>query len=259
MKFTYKESGINELGCLINEYTDSLSSPIDSFLEDHILDSVFYKIQNEDEIIGYFSIYKEILLIQFYIIDNKLKYSQEIFKEVRDVFPVEKAFIPTCDELFLSLIVESEKNIENQAYFFQDCREIDVENKVYRNGEFRLANFDDIGIIKEVSGNFFDDIEKHVKNDQLFVFIEENILLGVGIIEEGRLLKGYSSIGMFTNENYRKKGIGRTILIKLKKYCYDNNTIPIAGCWYYNINSKRTLESAGMITKTRLLNITFSK
>jgi len=89
MKFIYKESDINELENLINEYIDSLSSPIDSFLEDHILDSVFYKIENENEIIGYFSIYKEILLTQFYIINNKFKYSQEIFKEVRDKFLVE--------------------------------------------------------------------------------------------------------------------------------------------------------------------------
>ncbi|WP_181153121.1 hypothetical protein [Paenibacillus sp. AR247] len=28
---------------------------------------------------------------------------------------------------------------------------------------------------------------------------------------------------------------------------------PLSGCWYYNEASKRTLESAGMVTRTRLL------
>ncbi|WP_311316567.1 hypothetical protein [Peribacillus simplex] len=33
---------------------------------------------------------------------------------------------------------------------------------------------------------------------------------------------------MFTNEQYRKNGIGRTIIHHLKEWCYDNNLNPIA-------------------------------
>lgn len=89
--------------------------------------------------------------------------------------------------------------------------------------------------------------------------MENAILLGAGIIEKGRVLKGYTSVGMFTNEAYRQKGIGRTIITNLKNWCYDNDQIPICGCWYYNTNSKMTLESSGFVTKTRLLNIEFCK
>jgi len=62
---------------------------------------------------------------------------------------------------------------------------------------------------------------------------------------------------MFTNELYRRRGIGRTIIFNLRKWCYENNQTPICGCWYYNENSKMTLESVGFVTKTRLLNIDF--
>jgi hypothetical protein len=30
-----------------------------------------------------------------------------------------------------------------------------------------------------------------------------------------------------------------------------------SGCWYYNHNSRKTIESAGRYSRTRLLNVTF--
>jgi GNAT superfamily N-acetyltransferase len=97
-------------------------------------------------------------------------------------------------------------------------------------------------------------LEERIDVGQIFVFIKENNILGVGIIERSILQEGYASVGMFTNEDFRMQGIGRTIIHYLKEWCYSNNLTPISGCWYYNINSKLTLESAGMVTKTRLLN-----
>jgi hypothetical protein len=52
-------------------------------------------------------------------------------------------------------------------------------------------------------------------------------------------------------------GIGRSIIIHLRNICIEKGLTPMAGCWYYNHNSKNTLESTGFITKTRLLRIDF--
>ena len=35
-------------------------------------------------------------------------------------------------------------------------------------------------------------------------------------------------------------------------HCRASGLTPIAGCYYYNHNSKKTLEKAGMYSKTRL-------
>ncbi|MDQ8736946.1 GNAT family N-acetyltransferase [Paenibacillus sp. LHD-38] len=79
------------------------------------------------------------------------------------------------------------------------------------------------------------------------------VLLGIGLVENSKMLKGLASIGMLTNEAYRKQGIGRVIILQLRKWCEKQGIKPVCGCWYYNEASKRTLESAGMVTKTRLL------
>jgi len=56
-------------------------------------------------------------------------------------------------------------------------------------------------------------------------------------------MKGYQGIGLFVNTKYRQLGGGRSILICHKDICHENGIIPLPGCWYYNFNSKRTLEA----------------
>ena len=43
----------------------------------------------------------------------------------------------------------------------------------------------------------------------------------------------------------------------LRRECERQGVRPIAGCWYYNHRSKRTLERAGMYAPTRLLKVEF--
>lgn len=258
MKFRYEICHKDLVNKLLNTYVNKITSPVDSFLEDHILNSKFYIIVFDNKEVGYFSVYNEKLLTLLHIEDKFLKLGQDLVKDIIEKFEIEKAFVPTCDELMLSLIIDNEVSIEKQAYFFVDNK--DIKNEVvYKNGVFRKAKLSDIDNIINISGNFFDKIDERIKNDEIFIFEEDNILLGIGVIEKGKILKKYASIGMFVNEKYRRKGIGKSILIYLKKEVYGLGLIPIAGCWYYNRVSKKTLESAGMITKTRLLNITFNK
>jgi len=258
MNYTFKPTKLEDIAELVQEYVGTLSSPIESFLEDHILNSQVYIISSiRADDVGYFALYEKKLLTQFYLRPNFLKDGQQLFSEILSQSEAETAFIPTCDELFLSYALDQETTISKQAYFFQDNREIDQSHKVYGDGDFRLANLADVVDIRQVSGDFFDRLEENIASNQLFVLTEADVLLGMGVIERGRLLKGYSSIGMFTHEQFRQRGIGRSMILNLKQWCYEQGQIPIAGCNYYNINSKKTLESAGMITKTRLLKVHF--
>ena len=257
MNYTFSKCAAVEIQALIEAYIKTLSSPFDSFLEDHIAASDFYSINAETGTIGYFAIDKEFCITQFYLKREHLKYSQKLFKDILEQYQIKHALVFTGDELFLSLLLDQEIELKKQAYFFQDSGVAVDENALYQGGSFRPAIKDDIPLILLVSGDFFDSLEARVERGEIFVLKDGEILLGAGIIEHGRILKGYTSIGMFTNEQYRQKGIGRTIITRLKQWCYENGYIPICGCWYYNHNSQKTLESAGMVTKTRLLNIEF--
>ncbi|MFX3633231.1 MAG: GNAT family N-acetyltransferase [Candidatus Pristimantibacillus sp.] len=93
------------------------------------------------------------------------------------------------------------------------------------------------------------------RSRQLFVYYRNGDLLGIGLIGMSKMFDKLASIGMFTNDIYRKQGFGKAIIIQLRNWCNQNGITPISGCWYYNETSKRMLESGGMVTRTRLINI----
>ena len=68
-----------------------------------------------------------------------------------------------------------------------------------------------------------------------------------------------ASIGMSVYPDHRCKGVGRSIIMHLTEISREKRFTPICGCWYYNHNSKLTLESAGFVSKTRLLNVHFTE
>lgn len=250
-----KKCSINEIQQLMQDYVQSLSSPFDSFLEQHILSSEFYVILDNLNEIGYYAIHQGRLLTQFYIQRSYLKFSQELFLQVIENHDIKSLFVPTCDELFVSLALDQDFQITKQAYFFQDSQ-MELPEKESQNGDqFGPATLNDLLTIREVCRDFLDNYEKLIANGELFTYFRGSVLLGIGVLEKSKMLNGLASIGMFTNEKYRRQGIGSSIILNLRKWCYNHQLEPICGCWYYNEASKKTLESAGMNTKTRLLNI----
>ncbi len=255
----FKQCQINEVQHLIQDYIHTLSSPLDSFLEEHILASTFYVIFDEFNEAGYYAIHQNQLLTQFYIQPMYLKQAQVLFSQVIEKHAVKSLFVPTCDELFVSLAIDRDYPITKQAYFFQDSHVNTPEHDSLQNDRFVPATLDDLEPIQQICGDFVDHYERRIANGELFSYYRGSVLLGIGVLEQSKMLNGLASIGMYTNEAYRKQGIGRNIILKLKQWCYDHGLKPVCGCWYYNEASKSTLESAGMITKTRLLNVTVTR
>ena len=142
-----------------------------------------------------------------------------------------------------------------QAYFFADTKTNRKEANWPRNW-LSLATKKDIPEIMATES--YDDIEALVESNSVYAMRkEDSTFLGTGIINPLKSKPGICCIGMSVSTQYRQMGIGRSIIIHLKSLCCQNGKIPIAGCWYQNDNSKKTLESAGFITKSRLLNISF--
>ncbi len=252
-----KACTMDEIKPLVAEYLQGLSSPFDSFLEDHIVTSAFYRIQDGQEDIGYYALHSGELMTQFYIRKSSLKKAQALFLEALERHAVKNLFVPTCDELFVSLSIDQDFKINKQAYFFQDSG---VEIPINMEGDevFRPAVPQDLPVVQQVCGDFLNNYDQWLHDGGLFVYYKGKNLLGIGVVERSKLLDGFASIGMFTNEAYRKQGYGTALIVQMRNWCKTRGITAICGCWYYNEASKRTLERAGMVTMTRLLNIEVS-
>jgi GNAT superfamily N-acetyltransferase len=81
--------------------------------------------------------------------------------------------------------------------------------------------------------------------------------VGFGVLVPSTLQDAVASIGMFTIAAFRGQGVGMATISLLMDECHKRGIRPVAGCWYFNHGSKRTLERAGMVSRTRLLKIDF--
>lgn len=252
--FKYQKIEKEKIDDLFQLYLTSLSGVFDEFLEDHILRSDFYIMSFDNKSMGYFAILGD-MLTQFFVKEEYIHLSQGSFKSILEAFKVKTAYIPTVDELFLSLGIEFQKKLEIQAYFFKET-DREVEAAEFPKTMLRLANLSEVDMIKSLSGDFFDNLYQMVSDRKIYILGDEEIY-GFGIMEGNRIHSEYKGIGMFTVEEHRRKGVGRSIILHLKDLCHTLGYQALPGCWFYNHNSKRTLESCGFVTKTRLLKLTF--
>lgn len=260
MKIQFTSVALAEIQPTLQQHISALPSPIDSFLEDRILASHHYEILADEQRIGWTSVHGESLITQFALLPAYRHLGQAIFAQVRKLEMVRSAFVPTCDEFFLAHALDEVRQLEKQAYFFQHSE----QREPYQSAlalHHRQASREDIPAIQQLSGDFFDKLEERIDDGQIYISERElpasSEIVGFGIIDKGRLCLGVASCGMFVVESARRQGIGAAIIAYLIGRCAELGLRPVAGCWYYNHNSKKTLERAGMFTQTRLLKISY--
>jgi GNAT superfamily N-acetyltransferase len=234
------------------QHLRALPSAIDSFLEEHILAASHYRIVIAGETAGFASIHEERLITQFALAEPYRRYGQELFRELRQMAQVRSAFVPTCDELFLAHALDDYRQLAKQAYFFATPPGVDVAGSTDRYS-MRPATMEDTDFVRQESGDFFEHLERQIAAGELFVTLQGEEPVGFGILVKSTLYEDVASIGMYTIARCRQAGVGTATIAMLIEECRRQSLRPVAGCWYYNHRSRRTLQRAGMYSSTRLL------
>lgn len=240
----------------VRQHLRALPSAIDSFLEDHILASNHYRIVVAGETAGFASIHEERLITQFALAEPYRRCGQALFGELRRMEQVRSAFVPTCDELFLAHALDEYRQLAKQAYFFATAPDVGaaVATAPY---SMRPAAMDDVDFVRQESGDFFEHLERHIAAGELFATLRDEEPVGFGILVKSVLYEDVASIGMYTIERVRLAGVGTATIAMLIAECRRRSLRPVAGCWYYNHRSRRTLQRAGMYSSTRLLKVEY--
>lgn len=240
----------------VRKHLAELPSPIDSFLEDHIMASHHYRIELADEEAGFASIHGQSLITQFALHVPHRRYGKDVFRELRRLEQVRAAFVPTSDGFFLSHALDDYRTIARQAYFFVHGGE-SQESAPQTDFALRPATAADAVLIRQETGNFFERLDEEIAAGRIFLTLRRDEPVGYGVLVKSALYDDVASIGMFTAEAFRGQGVGTATIALLIAECRARALRPVAGCWYYNHASRRTLERAGMVSPTRLLKISF--
>lgn len=256
----FKSCNWEELHQIVRDYIKKNNITIDSFWEDHVLECNHYKMTCGDEVVGYFSIHKGSTIILFHVFEQYANQSQELFARVKKYEYVTNAMVVTGDEFFLSHCFDNFARIEKQAYFsIYTEKEINKENQ--KQLSLRVADIDNDEEILKLSGDFLNGEIENIRNGfsnlEIYIIEHENKIVGFGVVQYGKVVEDIASIGMYVCEEYRCQGFAANILQNLKHLVENKGYRAFSGCWYYNHNSKKSMESAGAYSKTRLIRFYF--
>ena len=251
MQISLNQIAFEQNRSFIAKNLEAYGESIDSYYEDHIIESIHYQIDIDGLYAGYISIFENNMVTQFFLIDDYLNWASDVFAYIMNSISINSIYVSTCDKLLLITALEYSKRIEIQDYIFHVVKTISLNNHF----NIRKANNSDITGILNSHDGFFKNLEQNVHNGELFIGIYENNIVSYGIIEKSKIFHELASLGMFVIKNERGKGFGSKTVVGLIHYCKDNKIQPIAGCFSKNKYSVNALKNAGMCSTNRLLKV----
>lgn len=249
----FKKCQADEVGLFIREHLEGFLYHLDSWPEERLTERDKFLITVDGQGVGY-AVIHENSIYYFYVNQEHFHLAPRILMELVEKKEIRSVFVLTQDRLLSALIAEWDYEKEMLACGFFDTGN-GKKSHVLEAGEiFRAATGSDCDGIREMSGDFFHEpgagynsLEERIDAGTIFVLMENEKIMGGGILERSQLFKGTVSIGMYTSKHFRKRGVARKILLNLKNQAYEQNLRPVAGCWYYNTLSRKSLEASGMI------------
>ncbi len=260
----FVQCGKQDLVPLISDYIEQNRITVDSYWEGLVSKSNVYKIEQSGEIIGWFAIYNRSEIVLFYVYPRHANLAQELFARVKKYETVTMATVVTGDEFLMSHCLDNYTRIEKQAYFslYTDKPLSNAQPSGLPDITLRLLDMckpEDAELTK-ISGDFLESEVENIKNgyrEEIYAAELNGETVGFGVVEYGTIAANTASIGMFVLEKYRQRGIAAKILKSLQLAVESKGCAARSGCWYYNHNSKKSMERAGAYSKTRLIKFYF--
>ncbi len=258
MNVESKKSNTNEIAVFRTAYLNSLPHFQELYLEMMLADSESFLISSGQKDVGYFIKTQSNKLIEFYIVDEYLPHVESVFNFILHKHSIVSALCKTFDFLLLENCLENSKKHKIIGHLFRDT--IKATSFPLPELSKRQATEDDYDFLLKQEGELYESPEEllhFINGRNIIMFYNENDLYGCGYLIRINDGWDYYDIGMWVNPKYRNRGIATGIISHLKQTCLFNNRIPICGCAYENLASKRSLEKNGFISKYKLVEFLF--
>ena len=250
---------------LRDDYLHTLIAPMDGMWENAVIThAAFWEIQDQGQQVGYFCLDSNNYLLRFHLLENYHAQAQEIFHWIISTYGIHYAITSTIESLYFSLCLALQRNVTLHTYLFRDHKRIEpapcLSNSIFRKAEKReldeIVHFYQANI--EGSGEWIEGfVHKRLNLEELFVLHHWQTLVATGECIPSQKQTLYADLGIVVAQSYRGRGVGSSILIQLKKHCYEMGLLPICSCAADNLASKKGIEKAVFISEHRIMKILF--
>jgi len=267
-------------------YLQTLTAPLDGYWKEAIIDpATHWQIYIDNQVAGYFALdaiknLGELVandfdsisanrLLQFYTVARFAHRADEIFEAVVTQHNVKTAVVFTNDPAALAHGLDWQTAVNVDSYLFENHHPLAPQLSAYPNAAFRQSTITDLDALlafyarndensdtDAVEANF-GTMQKYVEallaEGQSFALHDGGEIIGIGEWRISQEQQPYADVGMITDRNHRRHGVGTFILAQFKQLCDKRDLRPICSCEAGNIGSRKTIEKAGFITTNRIL------
>ncbi|GAA0742783.1 GNAT family N-acetyltransferase [Clostridium oceanicum] len=268
---------IKELEKMMKSYYESLIAPMDDYWEGSVLAKCKYYLLlgensgenniEDDVVIGFFAIGEDSGLYQFYLEEEYLYNSEDIFKFVVDEMKISKACVATYDTRFLVLCMDYIKDMKVSCYLYTECKKVDPEKPI-ENINIRLATLDDLEEIINFSFYSLDGVNeiwlkdyltKWINKKGIYLFIDGTNIIGTGELRINYRYKNTAYLGIIVSKNHRGIGMGKYITSYLRKTADEKNLTAVLAADVNNTSSNKMIKNSGFYCYHRIMEVTFKK
>ena len=264
---TFELGKVGQNAYYVNKWVAGITHCLESFMEDNLRESEFYSILIDGVHLGCCAIYEDLFdvtgmrsLTLFMLDDAALGQAEKVFEALLAELKPVNALCYSEDALFFNLAMDHHLSVNLQAFI---CRK---GNRQVKDPAFPFEAMPPIGetefeAVRTLSKGWCDFLAVPEKQGhfKLYMLEEAGEILGLGLLEDSDLVPGRKSLGIYTMEGHRQRGVARSVMLHLARICQQAGYTPVTGCYYYNHNSHRTLVSAGFDPVYRIYRVAFTK
>jgi GNAT superfamily N-acetyltransferase len=255
----------SEIEQLRDDYAGALVAPLDGMWEKAVIaQATFWRLRDQGQPVGYFCLDAENTLLRFYLAEPYRARAQEHFLWVISTHQIQRAIASTLEPLYFSLCLGVQRSVTLHSYLFRDSRAV-IAAPNFGQGVFRQADSSELYQLMdfyqantEGPGTWIEGfLRARLQREELFVLEDGQTLLATGECIPSLKQPPYADLGMVVAQSCRGKGLGSSMLMRLKQHCADVGLKPICSCEASNYASKKAIEKAGFISEHRMVTMQF--
>jgi GNAT superfamily N-acetyltransferase len=258
-RFVRVES-VRELGALREEYLDGLPFAQEALLEVLVQNGECYVIEARGERAGYFVVHRGDALVEYHVTPRYLAYSHLFFSKFVVEYRIASALIKSYDHTALACAMDLQVGVKSKGVLVREFvrRELPEVPRISYTRRVALAG--DLPRISAVDQPVFTHPERLrgvVREGRMRLFEKGDSLVGFGIIRPIIAGRPDVDIGLAVDKPYRNRGYALYLLRDLIDECLSQGLNPVGGCARENEPSIRMGLRVGLVSRFRLLELTF--
>ncbi|MCA9813504.1 MAG: GNAT family N-acetyltransferase [Candidatus Obscuribacterales bacterium] len=258
IQITFEKTDLESLAYLRHQYIDELPYSQEYFLEEKVARGEPSLIYIDKSRAGYYIEGEAGTLLEFFLSSHFRADAEEIFLAVLEHTRVKQVFCKSFDSLLLKCCLRAKLPYEPGGVLFRDYSATFATMGNAGDLKARQATLEDLDALLpfEDLAEDREELERMIRGNNLNLFYLGEELVGCGYIFHIVENKNFYDIGMWVHPEKRGQGHARAIVNFQKRYCLENDLVPVCGCAADNIASKKVLEKCGFISRHDL--VTFS-